>query len=230
MRSISDEIYLSIEGQIVNGELKTGDKLPSENELCKLWNTSRISVRQALERMVVLGILKKVRGGGTYVSVPDSSIFLSPLLAFAIFREESVKDILAFRNIIEAGSVKLCAMHRDQDNLSKLRICLNDMELGCDSANSTNFNEADLEFHMEIARGSKNPLNVKFNTMLRHVIRKNQININVMLGASNSLKEHRNIYIAIEDQNAELAAHFMNSHLQRTAEEIRLRGLEKEEK
>jgi GntR family transcriptional repressor for pyruvate dehydrogenase complex len=222
MPSISDEIYLSIEAQLVNGELKTGDKLPSENELCRQWNTSRISVRQALERMVVLGILKKVRGGGTYVSEPDSSVSLSPLLAFAIFREESVEDILVFRSIVDVGSVKLCAVNRTDDNLEKLRYCLNDMQRCCNLSNRTKFNEADLEFHMEIARGSKNPLNVKINEMLRHIVRKNQININDMLGASSSLQEHRNILAAIEEQDDELAMHFMRKHIQRTINELML--------
>ncbi|MDR3589564.1 MAG: winged helix-turn-helix domain-containing protein [Negativicutes bacterium] len=47
---IRNQIYKSIENQIINRELKPGDKLPPENELCKIWNTSRISLRQALER------------------------------------------------------------------------------------------------------------------------------------------------------------------------------------
>ncbi|HWR44482.1 FadR/GntR family transcriptional regulator [Sporomusa sp.] len=222
MSSISDEIYKSIELKIINGELKAGDKLPSENELCKIWNTSRISVRQALERMVALGILKKVRGGGTYVSAADSTISLSPLLTFAIFREESIRDILIFRKVIDVGIVKICAVNRDEENLNRLRICLDDMEISLATEDRVKFNEADLEFHMEIARGSKNPLNVKVYEMLRHIIRKNQININVMLGISSSIKEHRNIYIAIEDNNPELAAHFMEKHIQRTINEMEL--------
>jgi GntR family transcriptional repressor for pyruvate dehydrogenase complex len=216
MNSISDEIYKSIEAQIVNGKLRSGDKLPSENELCKLWNTSRISVRQALERMMVLGILKKVRGGGTYVSEPDASVFLSPLLAFAIFREESVKDILVFRNIIEVGSVKLCALYRNQDNLNKLKRCIIEMDSHCTPESSVRMAEFDLEFHMEIARGSKNPLNVKIHEMLRHTLRQQQINLNSLLGSLKiTQKEHHNIYNAIEEQDAELAAHFMQRHIQR---------------
>lgn len=220
MRSISDEIFKSIELKIINGELKAGDKLPSENELCKIWNTSRVSVRPALERMMALGILKKVRGGGTYVSASDSPYSLSPLLAFAIFRDESIRDILIFRKVIDVGIVKVCAANRDNDNLKQLKLCLEEMEHSLASEDRVKFNEADLEFHMEIARGSKNPLNVKVYEMLRHIIRKNQININVMLGISSSIKEHRNIYTAIEECNPELAAHFMEKHIQRTINEM----------
>ena len=222
MHSISDEIYKDIEAKIVSGELKPGDKLPSENELCKIWSTSRISVRQALERMMVLGILKKVRGGGTYVSEPDLSIFLSPLLAFAIFREESVEDILTFRNIIEVGSVKLCAVNRDEDNLCMMRTYLNDMAASLNKNDNQKFNRADFNFHMEVAKGSKNQINLKFNKMLCHVVQKNQIAINVTLGASTSIKEHWNIYNAIEEKDEKLAAYFMNKHLKRTVDELKM--------
>jgi GntR family transcriptional repressor for pyruvate dehydrogenase complex len=222
MNSISDEIYKSIERKIVDGELQPGDKLPSENELCEVWNTSRISVRQAFERLMSLGLLNKVQGGGTYISKPDPAVVLSPLLAYVIFSEESVNDILVFRNIIEVGSVALCAINRNQENLDKLRQCLSVMEASLIDSNAERFNDADLEFHMEIARGSKNSLNIKINGMLFHTIQRNQVNINSMLGASSSYKEHSNIYIAIEDQNDKLAAHFMEKHIQRTIDELEI--------
>ncbi|AOY76086.1 FadR/GntR family transcriptional regulator [Clostridium formicaceticum] len=218
MSTISDEIYTNIKNQIIEGKLKPGDKLPTENEMCRIWSTSRVSVREAMERLVALGILKKVQGGGTYVNEPDSSIFLDPLLPFVIFREEKIVDILKFRSIIEIGSAKLCAKNRDEENLKNLRKYLDSMEENTDS--KSKFVEADLEFHMEIARGSKNPINVKINEMLRHVMRKHQITLNNILGVSTSIKEHKSIYIAIEEQNSELAEHFIEKHILRAIDDI----------
>ena len=221
METISNSIYKNIENQIINGEVKPGDKLPSENEFCKIWNTSRISVRQALERLVSLGILHRVRGGGTYVSEPDTSIFLSPILPFVLFRDENMINFLEFREIIEVGSVKLCAERRDEENLANMKKCLDEMDKNYKVDKNQPYAEADLEFHMEIARGSKNPLNVKVNEMLRLTMRNNQINVNTFLGSSTSQKEHHNIFVAIEEKNGELAAHFMRKHLQRTIDELR---------
>ncbi|MFH2116303.1 MAG: FadR/GntR family transcriptional regulator [Spirochaetota bacterium] len=224
MPSISDQIYNDIETRIISGDLKPGDKLPTENELCNLWNTSRISVRQALERFVAIGILAKIRGGGSYVQKPDPSLFLSPLLPFVIFREESLLNILEFRVNFEVGNVRLCTEKCDETNLAKLRDCLARMEANQTEQNkriNMEYVEADLDFHMEIARASKNPVNVKINEMLRHVMRKHQMNLNALLGTSTSIKEHRNIFIAIVDRDPELAAHFMAKHINRTINEIR---------
>ncbi|SHF25784.1 FadR/GntR family transcriptional regulator [Alkalibacter saccharofermentans] len=222
MSSISDLIYEDIESQIINGELKPGDKLPSENELCEKWNTSRISVRQSLERLISLRVLYKAQGKGTFVSEPDPSIFLNPLISFLMFRDENIIDILQFRSIIEVGNVRLCAINRSVENLKNLKKYIRIMdENNIDKVPNRIFAEADLDFHMEIARGSNNPLNVKTNEMFRHVMRKHQINVNEKLGLSSSIKEHKNIYTAIEEKNPELAAHFMQSHISRTIEDIK---------
>lgn len=57
-----------IKSQIENGELKPGDMIPSENQLCELHNTSRMTVRQALNNLVIEGYLFKHKGRGTFVS------------------------------------------------------------------------------------------------------------------------------------------------------------------
>lgn len=64
--------YQSIENHIKNqiqeGDLKPGDMIPSENQLCELHDTSRMTVRQALNNLVVEGYLYKHKGRGTFVS------------------------------------------------------------------------------------------------------------------------------------------------------------------
>lgn len=134
-------------------------------------------------------------------------------------------DFLEFRKIIEVGSVRLCAERRNDENLDNLRYCLEELDKNYKVEKNQPYAEADLEFHMEIARGSQNPLNIKVNEMLRHAMRQYHIAVNTVLGSSSSQKEHHNIYIAIEEQNAELAAHFMQRHLQRTMDEIAQCGI-----
>ncbi len=56
-----------IKQQIAEGILKEGDPLPSERELCKIYNISHITVRQALVELTKEGILFRVPGRGTFV-------------------------------------------------------------------------------------------------------------------------------------------------------------------
>lgn len=56
-----------MEEKIQHGEWKKGQAIPSERELIKLHNVSRITVRNAIEELVKKGKLEKIQGKGTYV-------------------------------------------------------------------------------------------------------------------------------------------------------------------
>lgn len=59
-----------IRNQIEHGELKQGEKVPSEEQMRELYGVSRVTVRAAIERLVECGLLIKRRGKGTYVAMP----------------------------------------------------------------------------------------------------------------------------------------------------------------
>ena len=56
-----------IEEQISQGFYKENDKIPSENELCRAFASSRITVRKALDELVTTGVLYRQQGIGTFV-------------------------------------------------------------------------------------------------------------------------------------------------------------------
>ncbi|AJA46468.1 trehalose operon transcriptional repressor [Clostridium pasteurianum DSM 525 = ATCC 6013] len=60
-------IYESIKNDIINGNYKSGEKLPSENDLCKIYNTSRGTVRRALDILSEEGLVNSVHGKGAFV-------------------------------------------------------------------------------------------------------------------------------------------------------------------
>lgn len=70
------EICLWIKNRLENGELKTGDKIESEYQLCDQFQVSRQTVRHAIAVLEEEGIVKRYRGSGTYIS--DSAHMLPP--------------------------------------------------------------------------------------------------------------------------------------------------------
>ena len=65
---LADQVYDIILKSILNGEYKSGSRLPSENELADLYKVSRPTIRTAFSRLGELGYVIKKRGVGTFVS------------------------------------------------------------------------------------------------------------------------------------------------------------------
>lgn len=64
---IFQQIAQIISNDIVEGNLKEGEKAPSENELSRFYNINRATVRKGLESLVDEGIIYKQRGIGMFV-------------------------------------------------------------------------------------------------------------------------------------------------------------------
>ena len=68
------KLYELLRDKIVKGVYKEGDLLPSENELCKVHNITRPTVRQALTALVNDGYIIKQKGKGSIVSLSPKNI------------------------------------------------------------------------------------------------------------------------------------------------------------
>jgi GntR family transcriptional regulator len=63
-----EQIKLILREQIVSGELKPGAQLPTENEFCKHYHVSRITVVKALTDLAHEGLIRRIQGKGSLVN------------------------------------------------------------------------------------------------------------------------------------------------------------------
>jgi DNA-binding GntR family transcriptional regulator len=78
------QVYKDLKNSILSGQYKTGSKLPSENELCEVYKTTRLTVRQAFDELIKEGFVYKEHGRGTFVKSEMRSL---GLLSFKGFSE-----------------------------------------------------------------------------------------------------------------------------------------------
>jgi GntR family transcriptional regulator len=73
-RSRPEPLYHQVEAalreRILNNEWGAGTRIPTEDELCDFYHVSRITVRQAIRKLVEEGYLERGRGRGTFVKEP----------------------------------------------------------------------------------------------------------------------------------------------------------------
>ena len=82
----SAPLYLQIADSLLerieSGELAPGDRLPAERELSELLGVNRMTLRQALEKLEVQGLLTRRQGDGTFISEPKIERHAGELVPF----------------------------------------------------------------------------------------------------------------------------------------------------
>jgi GntR family transcriptional regulator len=79
--------------QIASGRFRVGDPLPSEGELCRMFNVSRIVVRQALEVLEDDGEVVRLQGKGTFVAEPKIDLAAGGLLRVLTSADPGIYDV-----------------------------------------------------------------------------------------------------------------------------------------
>ncbi|MEN1761522.1 FadR/GntR family transcriptional regulator [Anoxynatronum sibiricum] len=214
----SENVYRYIEQKILSQEWTPGTKIESENQLSQKLGASRISVREAIEKMVALDVLTKKQGGGTFVNELSTSSYLNGLIPMILLNKDNLMDVLEFREMIEASCARLCAERCEEATIRALE---ENYQTMCQHNNkSAEFAEADYQFHMEIAQGTNNTLMIKVNSLLTDIWKFLQEEFNRYLGPARGVEEHQKILESIRNRDPELAELFMKRHIQRTRREI----------
>ncbi len=110
---------------IEKGELKPGDKILSENELCAEFNISRNTAKKAIEDLVQEGVLRRIQGKGTFISKPKLEQSLSGFYSFSkVMQEKGMdpKDVILHMNVVEASSRVARKLHvKDGERVLELK-------------------------------------------------------------------------------------------------------------
>jgi GntR family transcriptional regulator len=106
-----------IQEKIESGVYAEGTAIPSERELCNMYEVSRITVRQAIERAVSEGLLVRRPGKGTYVSARKIHQPLERITSFATTM--TGQGLLAKTSVLEAQNAYAPAKVYDILQVSK---------------------------------------------------------------------------------------------------------------
>jgi DNA-binding FadR family transcriptional regulator len=150
--SLPKQISIEIEKAIKNGTFKIGEKIPSEPELVKEFEVSRNTIREAIQSLIQAGVLESRQGDGTYV-ITTSKFEANILNRFSNSKISEVEEV---RFLLEREIVKLAAKRRTQSDLKNIKKALEKKDLTKTSFKENS--EADLEFHLAIAKASHNSI------------------------------------------------------------------------
>jgi GntR family transcriptional repressor for pyruvate dehydrogenase complex len=214
--NISDQVYEQLKEQLITGVWKQGDKIPSENELVTLFNVSRVTVRQALSKLITLGLLETKLGEGTFVKEITPGVYMKEMIPYMYLNKDSYREVLEFRLVIEVETAGIAAEKITDQDIARLESCLNRMmELKNDLED---YVYQDLHFHMIIAKSTRNSLIIQVNNIVREIIRETIKNVTEEFGVEVGLKYHKLLIDSFKLKDAEMAKKMMREHLQQAVE------------
>jgi GntR family transcriptional repressor for pyruvate dehydrogenase complex len=149
--TLSKQVVNNIVQLLISGQLKPGDRLPTEKELMEDMKVSRPVLREALISLETLGVITRKTREGTFFNNKIGSHPFSVMLALS---HDNLPAIIEARMALELGLVTMAAEKITDEQLEQLKETIDFI------ANSTdnNYGEADKEFHQIIALSANNPV------------------------------------------------------------------------
>lgn len=215
--SVPDRLAVDLERLIFEGELKPGDRLPTEQELGQLFGVSRVSIRQALHQLNARGLIERKPGRGTTVRSVASrggpaGSALSALLTSTTSGTTELARIMELRAIIEPPIAALAAERLTPGDIEQLRGLVEEMERETDL---NRYAELDRIFHQAISQYTHNPLLAQLTDLIATQIapgRRRSAQSPERRAASSVA--HRRIFEALVQHNAPLAEAEARAHVE----------------
>jgi GntR family transcriptional repressor for pyruvate dehydrogenase complex len=211
-KRLYEEIVQQIQELVREGQLKPGDRLPTERELAERLRVSRSSVREAIRALELQGLVVSRPGAGTFISAESLEALVYALASTLSEEKNALADIFEMRRILESQVASLAAERATEEDLRRMHQALSEQERQIERGETGA--EADNAFHFAIAHAAQNWALVRLMHAIEEMLRQSRDQALQTPGRpQRSLASHRRILEAIERRDREAAREAMERHI-----------------
>lgn len=210
--SIGEQVLAQMKEQILNGDWKEGEKIPSENQLCETFGVSRVTVRQAIQKLAALGLLETRLGEGSFVKGFNLESFIKGVIPSEYLTGQDLVEIMQFRMHFEPMVAAWAAVRVTDEQIAEMEATLQAMMNSQDDYER--YITYDNAFHMLLARSTGNQIAAFISEMIKDVMLQSMRIITDGFGPSHGINCHRRLIDALRDRDAEKARQEMYFHVE----------------
>lgn len=215
---LSHGVIRQIEGLILRGILRPGERLPSERELSERMSVSRPSLREALGDLQERGLLTSKAGAGVYVADVLGSAFAPALIKLFSDHDEAVFDYISFRRDMEGLAAERAAKLASDTDLKVIDAIYQKMEAAHQKRNPATEAHLDADFHLAIIEASHNIIMLHMMRSMYELLREGVFyNRGIMFKQRTTrdmlLDQHRQINDALQTRDPVAARAAIETHL-----------------
>ncbi len=157
-KKLADQVFERIRDLIFKGDLRPGEQLKSERELSEILSVSRPTIRQAIRKLIELGLIENRQGQGTYICNPKEARGHNMLREMIDWGEASLRDLLEVRMALECQAATSAALRATAADVAALERHVEDMRISIKNGELGILE--DVRFHMTLAYATKNQVQI----------------------------------------------------------------------
>jgi GntR family transcriptional regulator, transcriptional repressor for pyruvate dehydrogenase complex len=197
---------------LTEGVLEPGQRLPAERKLAEDLGVGRATVREALATLETLGVVETRQGAGSYLKGNAENLLPQSIEWGLLLNRPETLDLAEARAHLEIVTVQLATERATPEDLEALQAAQQRMVDAVGDA--TAFVDADVAFHLEIARIARNSVLAGMLSGIRSLLEVWIRRASRGEASTNrTLREHRRIVDAITTGNRDLATGAMQVHM-----------------
>lgn len=212
--NLSESVALDIRNKILDRTYPPNSQLPNEYDLAEQYGVCRYTIREAIKKLVAIGLVTVERGKGTFVNEAVISSYFNPIIERLVLLEKDVNEIFEARLAIEVKTSALAAQNATENEVKQMRDLVKQMEEALEKDDLKQHNTLDLKFHENIALAGKNRILIEILRILYDMITYALERVPVKREKYvHSMNGHYRLLEAIENKQPELASEIMYDHL-----------------
>lgn len=221
--TLAVSVFEDLLERILGGEFQAHGSLPSEAEIARTADVSRLTVREALKTLQAQNIVTVRRGLGTFVNPVDEWTGLEAILRAAsrgTGGDQVALRLLEVRRMVETGAAELAARHATPEHLAAMRDSITELEAAHAAGDLDRVTVADLAFHDAVLRASANPFLPALLGQLGNLLYSTRRETSAFVEVQRHAIEHHHLVLAaIETTDPEVARKAMDDHITQTYED-----------
>lgn len=220
---VFEQVAHQIEKRILSGELRSGDRLPTERDLAEQFHASRTAVREAMKILAQKGLVDMRPGRGTIVidGAPEAMQHSIGLVMKLKLGEVGGSDnLVEVREILETEIAALAAARATEKEIAALHEAVRVMDECLNDADA--FIAADNQFHQALAKATQNTLIlILVDSIVNPLSEQRKQIFEVQGGPERGQFHHKRILESIMRRDPVGARAAMRAHLRQVREDVR---------
>lgn len=176
-QSVADRAFDILKHEIAQGDMKVGDKLPSESSIAQQLGVSKASVRVAIQRLVTLGLVETIAGSGSFIKDFKADDFLEQMSEF-LLTEKDIHQITEYRLATEMANTEVAMKNATEEDFQKLEEIMGKMYQAYLENDVASHSKYDHLFHLQICKSTHNKVFVQSYEIIGKLLRQHTAVLN----------------------------------------------------